>query len=154
MRGSCTCKKCEYQLLRKPLVVHSCHCRNCQQQSGSSHSQNAMIESCFLRHIVGEIKPFLVSTGSKKGQTIYRCRTCMTALWSVYNIIGPIFYYIRVGTLEDPNLCPPDVHIFLKRKVSWFQVPKNTQGFQEMYNRNEVWAPSSLERMQLALGSG
>lgn len=154
MRGSCTCKKCKYQLLRKPLVVHSCHCRNCQQQSGSSHSQNAMIESCFVRHIVGEIKPFLVSTGSKKGQTIYRCRACMTALWSVYNIIGPIFYYIRVGTLEDPNLCPPDVHIFLKRKVSWFQVPKNTQGFQEMYNRNEVWAPSSLERMQLALGSG
>ncbi len=78
----------------------------------------------------------------------------MTALWSVYNIIGPIFYYIRVGTLEDPNLCPPDVHIFLKRKVSWFTVPKNIQGFQEMYNRNEVWAPSSLERMQLALGSG
>ena len=154
MKGSCTCKKCGYQLLRKPLVVHSCHCRNCQGQSGSSHSQNAMIESIFVRHIFGEIKPFLVPTGSKKGQIIYRCQTCMTALWSVYNIIGPKFYYIRVGTLEDPNLCPPDVHIFLKRKVSWFQVPKNTQAFQEMYDRNDVWTPSSLKRMQAVLGSG
>tara|TARA_X000000368_G_scaffold80810_1_gene60617 strand:+ start:1006 stop:1467 length:462 start_codon:yes stop_codon:yes gene_type:complete len=151
MNGSCSCEKCEFEILNKPLIVHGCHCKNCQQQSGSSHSQNAMIEKSNVKLLSGQIEPILVPTGSGQGQTVCRCKDCKIALWSIYNIVGPDFYYIRVGTLEKPELFPPDVHIFLISKVSWFQIPKGVLGFDKMYDRKQIWHQSALNRMHAIL---
>ena len=59
-------------------------------------------------------EPELVATpsASGKGQTIARCATCKVAVWSNYPQAGPAVRFVRVGTLDEPHLCPPDIHIY------------------------------------------
>jgi hypothetical protein len=34
--GGCTCGEVRYRLLGRPMIVHACHCRWCQRETGSA----------------------------------------------------------------------------------------------------------------------
>ena len=37
MEGGCTCRQVRYRLTGTPLIVHACHCRWCQGETGTAH---------------------------------------------------------------------------------------------------------------------
>ncbi|MFT5357584.1 MAG: hypothetical protein ACI9KE_004821, partial [Polyangiales bacterium] len=43
--GGCTCGHVRYQVVECPLIVHGCHCRGCQKNSGSAFATNALFEA-------------------------------------------------------------------------------------------------------------
>jgi hypothetical protein len=43
--GGCGCGQVRYRMEGAPLVVHCCHCRWCQRETGSAFALNAMIEA-------------------------------------------------------------------------------------------------------------
>ena len=45
LEGGCGCRAVRYQMEGPPLVVHACHCRWCQRETGSAFALNAMIEA-------------------------------------------------------------------------------------------------------------
>ena len=45
LEGGCTCGNVRYRLIRSPIIVHACHCRWCQRETGTAFALNAMIES-------------------------------------------------------------------------------------------------------------
>jgi hypothetical protein len=51
--GGCTCRAVRYRLMRRPLIVHCCHCHWCQRETGSAFAINAMIESSELKLLCG-----------------------------------------------------------------------------------------------------
>ena len=59
--------------------------------------------------------------------------------------------FIRVGTLDDPDALPPDVHIFTASKQPWVVLPAGTPAFAEFYDRNATWPAESLERRRTLL---
>jgi hypothetical protein len=130
-----------------PLFVHCCHCRWCQRESGASFALNAMIETARVTVLGGE--PELVNTPSHsgRGQQIARCPTCRVAVWSHYAGGGPILSFVRVGTLDNPDALPPDVHIFTESKQPWVVIPEGTPAFAAYYDRQQLWPRESLERM-------
>lgn len=77
--GGCDCKAVRYRMVSAPLVVHCCHCRWCQRESGASFALNAMIESDRVLNL--GIEPELVDTPSQSGsgQKIARCPRCAVA---------------------------------------------------------------------------
>jgi hypothetical protein len=40
--GGCTCRAVRFSLTGRPLIVHCCHCRWCQRESGGSFALNAV----------------------------------------------------------------------------------------------------------------
>jgi hypothetical protein len=98
-------------------------------------------------------EPELVSTPSESGlrQTIARCPTCKTAVWSNYAGSGPITKFVRVGTLDDPDALPPDVHIFTDSKQPWVIIPKTAPSFAGFYEGDSLWPKESLARRELLL---
>src|SRR5262249_48978202 len=44
MEGGCTCRQIRYRLTGTPLIVHACHCRWCQRETGTAHALNALYE--------------------------------------------------------------------------------------------------------------
>ncbi|TMJ67711.1 MAG: aldehyde-activating protein, partial [Alphaproteobacteria bacterium] len=36
MEGGCTCRQVRYRLSGQPLIVHACHCRWCQRETGTA----------------------------------------------------------------------------------------------------------------------
>ncbi len=152
MEGGCTCGAVRYRISRRPMFVHCCHCRWCQRESGAAFALNAMIEADLVTLLSGS--PEVVNTPSEsgKGQKIIRCPGCRIALWSNYAGAGDAIRFIRVGTLDEPDRLPPDIHIYTASKQAWVVLPPDTPAFEEYYDRDQVWPEESLARRRKALG--
>ncbi len=146
LEGGCTCGAVRYRLASAPMFVHCCHCRWCQRETGASFALNAMIESDRVTDLGAQ--PELVSTPSESGmgQKIARCPRCRIAVRSHYAGSGPITSFVRVGTLDQPDLLPPDVHIFTASKQPWVVLSPNVPAFAEYYEREALWPAESLAR--------
>ena len=153
--GGCTCGQVRYRITPNPLIVHGCHCRWCQRQSGGAFAINALIEAERVELISGEVNEVTVASPSGSGQRIARCPNCKIAVWSNYLVmrggIGELVNYIRVGTLDNPDQFPPDIHIFTSTKQPWLVLPPATRSFLEFYDPETEWAPDSLQRRAFLL---
>jgi hypothetical protein len=67
-------------------------------------------------------------------------------VWSNYAGGGDAVRFVRVGTLDDPDRFPPEVHIFTASKQPWVVLPAGTPAFAEYYKASEIWPKESLER--------
>ncbi len=149
--GGCTCRTVRYRLTSAPLFVHCCHCRWCQRETGASFALNAMIEADRVQLLAGA--PELVDTpsASGRGQLVARCPQCRVAVWSHYAGAGRAVSFVRVGTLDEPDRFPPDVHIFTMSKQPWVVIPPGVPAFHEYYEREKLWPPEALARRQALL---
>ena len=59
LEGRCACGNIRYRLTAAPMIVHACHCRDCQRLSGSAFAINLWIERKFVEASGGEPVPFL-----------------------------------------------------------------------------------------------
>lgn len=150
IEGGCTCGEIRYEILSKPLIVHCCHCRWCQRQTGSAFAVNALFEAEHVKVIKGEVEILAVASPSGKGQTIARCQSCRIAVWSNYYMGGlrDFIRFIRVGTLDTPDIMPPDVHIFTSTKQPWVQLPAGASVADQFYKYQETWSAHSLARRE------
>jgi hypothetical protein len=144
--GGCTCRAVRYRMTTKPLFVNCCHCRWCQRETGASFALNAMIEADRVELLQGEPEVVNTPSNSGKGQKIARCSKCRIALWSNYAGGGDAVRFVRVGTLDEPDLLPPDIHIFTASKQAWVVLPPNVPAVEEYYDRNDYWPQASLDR--------
>jgi hypothetical protein len=149
--GGCTCRFVRYRMTTKPLFVHCCHCRWCQRETGASFALNALIEADRVQLHQGEVEVINTPSNSGKGQKISRCPRCRIALWSNYAGAGDAVRFVRVGTLDEPDRFPPDIHIFTASKQSWIVLPPNVLAVAEYYKASELWPKESLERQAVLL---
>jgi hypothetical protein len=151
--GACTCGWVRYRMLSKPLFVHCCHCRWCQRESGASFALNAMIEADRVQLLRGVVEVIDTPSSSGKGQKIARCPKCRVAVWSNYAGAGDAVRFVRVGTLNEPDRLPPDIHIFTSSKQPWVVLPPATPTVAEYYKAAQYWPKESLERRTALLAA-
>lgn len=135
----------------RPLIVHCCHCSWCQRESGAAFALNAMIEADRVTLLCGEVEMVETPSASGAGQSIARCPRCRIALWSHYAGAGPLLKFVRVGTLDDPDRLPPEIHIFTSSRQAWVRIPAETPAVAEYYDRDQYWSAESLARRQAIL---
>jgi hypothetical protein len=153
LEGHCACGVVRYRMMGKPLFVHCCHCRWCQRESGASFALNAMIEADRVELLAGTPEIVNTPSNSGKGQRISRCPACKVALWSNYAGSGDGVRFVRVGTLDQPDQLPPDIHIFTASKQPWVVLPSGVSAVEEYYDREEYWPTESLERRRVLFAS-
>ncbi len=149
--GGCTCRYVRYRMATAPMFVHCCHCRWCQRETGTAFALNALIEADRVRLLNGEVEAVNTPSNSGKGQLISRCPKCRIALWSNYGGAGDLIRFVRVGTLDEPDRLPPDIHIFTASKQPWVVLPPDALVFAEYYKSAEVWPKESWDRRAVAL---
>ena len=144
--GGCACGQVRYRMLREPLFVHCCHCTWCQRETGAAFALNALIESSELELLTGVPDKIETPSASGQGQVIVRCPACEIALWSHYAGAGEKLSFIRAGSMDQPELAPPDVHIYTSTRQPWLRMGDGVPEFQEYYDAREQWPATSLER--------
>jgi hypothetical protein len=149
--GGCACRAVRYRLTSRPMFVHCCHCHDCQRQTGSAFVLNALIETDRVNLLSGTPEPVSMPTDSGRPHDIHRCPGCQTAVWSDYGRRAKL-RFVRVGTLDDPALMPPDVHIFTRSKLPWVTLPDGVPAFEVYYDTKTLWPAESLERRRAILG--
>lgn len=149
--GSCFCGAVRYRLTDRPMFIHCCHCRDCQKQTGGAFAINAIIETDRIELLAGATQPVTLPTDSGRPHDVYRCPTCQTAIWSDYGR-RRVMSFLRVTTLDEPALFPPDVHIFTRSKLPWVGLPPSTRAFEVYYDLPKEWPAESLARRNAVLG--
>ena len=144
--GGCDCRGVRYRMTSRPLFVHCCHCRWCQRETGSAFVLNALIEADRVVLLAGDPVVIHTPSYSGKGQKVARCPACHNALWSNYAGAGDAVRFVRVGTLDEPDRLPPDIHIFTSSKQPWVVLPPNMPAVAEYYDLEKYWPAASLER--------
>ena len=144
--GGCTCRSVRYRMSGAPMIVHCCHCRWCQRETGASFALNAMIEADRVQLLCGELDRVATPSASGKGQAVLRCTQCRVTVWSHYAGAGDRVCFLRVGTLDAPDRWPPDIHIFTLSKQPWVLLSPGTPAVNEYYQASELWPAESQVR--------
>ena len=82
LEGGCACGAVRYALTNGPLIVHACHCRDCQRITGSAFVINNWIEEKCVAASGRAPKSFTLHGGSGKRHDVFFCDTCGTTVWS------------------------------------------------------------------------
>lgn len=149
--GGCACGEVRYRLTDRPLFTHCCHCTWCQRETGSAFVLNGIIETSCVDVVSGAPEEIMTPSESGQGQIIARCPTCHVALWSTYSSAGPKFRFVRIGTLDETERVPPDIHIFTSTKLPWITLDDGKPVMTEYYRRSTHWPEWALERRKRAL---
>jgi hypothetical protein len=150
LSGRCACGAVRYRFRATPIIVHCCHCLNCQRQTGSAFVLNAVIETANLE-ATGELAVIEVPR-DRSPHDIHHCARCQIAVWSDYGR-RPGIRFVRVGTLEDPRALAPDVHIYTHSKQPWLQLPTAVPAFPEFYDPKTFWSAEQADRWRRALAT-
>src|SRR6266851_2453742 len=72
LAGGCACGAIRYKLGAPPLIVHACHCHDCQRITGSAFVINLWIEREFVEAGVAP-NSFRLTAGTGKPHEVFFC---------------------------------------------------------------------------------
>ncbi len=115
--GGCLCKSVRYRVTAAPIVTRVCWCRDCQYLGAGSATVNACFATSAMR-IEGETRDYASVAAS--GNRMHRrfCPKCGTALFSEAEA-RPHLIFVRVGTLDDPEVARPAATIWTSAAPTW-----------------------------------
>ena len=149
--GGCNCSKLRYTLKAEPMVVHCCHCTQCQRMTGSGFVINGVIETSNVEIKTGSLKAFNLPSETGRKLIVYRCAECGTDIHTDYGGRETMIF-VRMTTLDDPTRFGPDVPIFTRSKLPWISLPPQVPAYEAFYPTfEEVWTSEAPQRRR-ALG--
>ncbi len=119
--GGCLCGDVRYEIGADPVFAGFCHCRDCQRAGGGGHSVIGAFPAAAVKVVKGATTDFSSAGGS--GGTVTRrfCGRCGSRLFSSSQTAGPLLM-VAVGSLDDPNLLSPALHIYGRDRSAWDHV--------------------------------
>lgn len=121
--GGCLCGAVRYSVAADPIAVVTCHCINCQRQSGSALSIVVAIPRNTLE-LTGTLKTF--TDCGTSGQPVYRrfCPECGSpVLTDTPSAKAQGVIFIKGGTADNAQQLQPTTHYWTERSHSWIAFP-------------------------------
>jgi hypothetical protein len=121
--GGCLCGAVRYECTEPPVSAGTCHCRECQQWTGSAYNAFVGFPTSALRFTKGKPKIFNAPSGIKE---LGFCSDCGSPLWDRYfvrfsedEISGPHLVWMPIGTLDKPEAVTLKFHYGVETQLSW-----------------------------------
>lgn len=114
LEGGCFCGQVRYKAEVSPVHIALCHCGDCRRHAGAPAVCWAAVKSDDIE-ISGETTTF---ASSEHGRRQF-CPTCGTGLFYVNDEVLPGLTDIQTGTLDDPAMAPPAVHIQAAERLDY-----------------------------------
>ena len=140
--GGCRCGAIRYEATAEPVLAVNCHCRDCQQVSGSA----------FLASVLVPTDSFTFTTGSPKyhdvqadsGNLISRgfCAECGSPVVAKLSAT-PQFTAVRVGSLDDSSWYRPAMEVYTESAQPWHSITPDIPHFPRMPPPS--WMPGDHE---------
>ena len=128
--GGCACGAIRYEAAGEPIAANHCHCRDCQQESGTGHGSFLS----FLRDgliLTGTPARWDMIADSGGVKTRNFCAKCGLAVFLSFADM-PDFVAIRAATLDDPKRFAPGFVSYAVRALEWDRVDQELPAFAGM----------------------
>ena len=114
--GGCLCGAVRYEARVSASENWYCHCRMCQKSSGSVVSTSAIVPKTRLHMTRGAPKFYQSSEFVERGF----CADCGSPMF--FRPTNEDWISILSGTLDDPELAPPEGHYGVESWISWLKI--------------------------------
>lgn len=129
IEGSCQCGSVKYKLLKAPILIAACHCRECQKLSTSAFSITAIVTSDSVV-FEGEMQDWnrVAESGNVAGAKF--CPTCGNRIYH-FNPDEPDKLKLKPTNLSDTSIINPTMHIWISEKQDWYKIPEGVKTFEK-----------------------
>ena len=130
LTGGCACSAVRYRCDEKPIVQLICHCRDCQQASGSAFAAVLFVPSDRLVMLGAEPKFHLVRTASGRQLGRGFCAECGSPIllrWPGEGVVE----CLQAASLDDPAMFDPSCEVWVSRAAAWHPLHPTTEKFAE-----------------------
>jgi len=127
IRGGCLCGATRYVVRGTPHVVAFCHCSMCRRSAGAPVTAWAMFDADNFEFEKGEPHTYTSSPGVQRRF----CPRCGTQLIFMADFL-PGLVDVTVGSMDEPDALPPQMHIWDSRRIAWVQLSTDLPRHQEL----------------------
>lgn len=126
--GGCLCGAVRYHTEAEPITTRLCWCRVCQFLAAGNAAVNVCLPTAGMT-ITGELRDYVSIADS--GNRMHRrfCPTCGTHMFSEAES-RPHLIFVRVGTLDDPEIAKPAAAIWTAKAPSWARIDDSLARFE------------------------
>jgi len=126
IKGSCCCKKVEFELMEKPVIMGTCHCSRCRKSGG-----NILViikrESLKLTKGRSVIGTYVPEEGFKYSRNF--CTNCGTSLGEILSESAT--FPISAHCFDDDPMVRNEFHEFVSSKPEWYEIYDGAKCFSE-----------------------
>ncbi|MDA0341021.1 MAG: GFA family protein [Proteobacteria bacterium] len=116
--GGCACGAIRYSASAAPVYMGNCHCRDCQQATGSAYFPAVVVKE--VDFTVQSGTPSWYESPADKGHLMRRafCSACGSPVFLI-NGARPSARAIYAGSLDDPSWYQPSRDIYSLSAQPW-----------------------------------
>ena len=127
--GGCLCGLFRYTFTAEPIFSFSCHCRDCQQATGSVCASAFAVPKESLQ-MSGDYK-FFSKLGDKGGEVSRGfCPNCGSRAVSTLGAT-PDLYLVYGSSLDDPSWFRPAMDIYTASALPWDYMDPSVPNFEQ-----------------------
>lgn len=127
--GGCLCGAIRYRCEGEPLTLYTCHCTDCQRQTGAAFGMSLMVLREKLQLLSGTPVTYtkrMPDDGREKYAKL--CGTCGSRVWVEFSM-APAVANIKPGTLDNTRWLQPIGHIWTGSAQPWVRTAGNELSF-------------------------
>lgn len=132
LSGGCVCEAIRYEAHAAPVLMLNCHCRDCQQASGSAYAATVVLPRKAVQ-FTGELRYHRRIGNAGKAVDRGFCAACGSPIALTLERL-PDLIALHAASLDDPSLYKPAMDIFTASAQAWDHMhpdlPKRPQGIQ------------------------
>ena len=115
LKGGCLCGALRYEAREPPVDTGYCHCTICRRSTGAPVLAWASVPVAAFAYVQGTPAIYPSSSWGHR-EFCARCGTqiCYRQTKDARNVD------VNTGSLDDPGLCPPAMHIYFADRIAWF----------------------------------
>ena len=128
-QGGCLCSAIRFRISGEPIFSSICHCATCRRASAAPTVGWLTFDRGQVEILSGNPRTYR----SSQGVVRQFCGTCGSQL-SYESVERPATIDITTASLDNPNLFPPTLEVWLEHRVSWqttdqsrVQYPRSTE---------------------------
>lgn len=131
IEGFCQCGQVSYTLHRKPNMVFACHCTECQKLATGPFSVTAVVDADAIE-FHGEFGEWSRTADSGNTNIARFCKRCGNRVYHVNpDDDGTVKLKLKPVNMEDDSIFEPGAHIWVSKKLHWFQIPADIKTFEQ-----------------------
>lgn len=135
--GGCVCGRIRYQVVGEPKRVTLCHCRWCQQRTGTGFGTEVVFDVSQITindDLVSRYRH--VSDESDRWLEQHFCSECGSNIGITLEAV-PDIRTIAAGTFDNPAWLRSDQykrrHVFTRSAQDWVLIPDNVESYEEHF---------------------
>ena len=127
--GRCLCNGVRFEISGLVRNLCYCHCESCRRAVGAPFVAWGTVDADVFKVVAGHLS----IVNSSKNVTRGFCEKCGSSLtYQEAMRSGEIDF--TLVSLDDPSRCPPEMHIWVKDKLSWVQLDDALPQYQTVMN--------------------